>query len=91
VAPWGTTPEGYYFQMLSSLLSHYGYSVETPIKDLPEEMVNIILYGTNDDVEFNYVSRFSKSTRPIPENLKGVVNNLRRRYEESSEFCQGRY
>jgi len=88
VAPWGTTPDGYYYQMLSSVMKHYGYSLDTPIKDLPDEIVDIILYGSEEDIEFNYVSKFSKSTKRYSGKFEGVVNNLKRRYEESSEFAR---
>jgi excinuclease ABC subunit A len=88
VAPWSATPGGYYFQMLSAVRNHYGYSVDTPIKDLPDEIVDVLLYGSKEDIEFNYVSKFSKRTRRHTGKFEGVINNLRRRYEEAPEFAR---
>ncbi|HQA60822.1 MAG TPA: excinuclease ABC subunit A, partial [Tepidanaerobacteraceae bacterium] len=88
VAPWSATPGGYYFQMLSAVMNHYGYSVDTPIKDLPDEIVDVLLYGSKEDIEFNYVSKFSKRTRRHTGKFEGVINNLRRRYEEAPEFAR---
>ncbi|MCG1013050.1 excinuclease ABC subunit UvrA [Tepidanaerobacter sp. GT38] len=88
IDPWSTTPDGYYYQMLSAVVNHYGYSVKTPIKDLPKELVDIILYGSDENIEFYYVSRFGKRTRHFIGKFEGVVNNLRRRYQEASEFSR---
>ena len=88
VAPWSATPGGYYFQMLSAVMNHYGHSVDTPIKDLPDEIVDVLLYGSKEDIEFNYVSKFSKRTRRHTGKFEGVINNLRRRYEEAPEFAR---
>ena len=88
VAPWSATPGGYYFQMLSAVMNHYGYSVDTPIKDLPDEIVDVLLYGSKEVIEFNYVSKFSKRTRRHTGKFEGVINNLRRRYEEAPEFAR---
>lgn len=88
VAPWSATPGGYYFQMLSAVMNHYGYSVDTPIKYLPDEIVDVLLYGSKEDIEFNYVSKFSKRTRRHTGKFEGVINNLRRRYEEAPEFAR---
>lgn len=89
VVPWSNAPNSYYFQMLSAVLNHYGYSVETPIKDLPQEIVDIILYGSDETIEYDYVSRFGKRTRRFTGQYEGVINNLRRRYQEASEFSRG--
>ena len=89
VDPWSNAPNSYYFQMLSAVLNHYGYSVETPIKDLPQEIVDIILYGSDETIEYDYVSRFGKRTRRFTGQYEGVINNLRRRYQEASEFSRG--
>ncbi|WP_422447266.1 excinuclease ABC subunit UvrA [Thermoanaerobacterium sp. DL9XJH110] len=83
VAPWNSSPDGYYFQMLQALLEHYGYDVDTPVKDLPQEMVDIILYGSAEPIEFYYESRFSRNTRRYTGYFEGVINNLKRRYQET--------
>lgn len=55
--------------MLQAVLKHYGVSAETPFKELPESVVDTILFGS-DDTEFYYKSRFSKNTRRYRGNLK---------------------
>ena len=85
MAPWNSTPEGYYYQMLQAVLGHYGESVETPVKDLPKKVVDVILFGSKEEsIEFYYKSRFRKNTRHYRGYFEGVVNNLKRRYQETA-------
>ena len=69
-----------YFRALSK---HYGFSLDTPVKDLPQDIVNILLYGTNGEkIRTTYSSRtFSGSYESAYE---GVINNLARRYRETT-------
>ena len=83
VEPWNSTPDGYYFQMMKAVLKHYGYDVDTPIKDMPPEVVDVILYGSREPIEFYYESRFGDNTRHFRGYFEGVVNNLKRRYQET--------
>ena len=67
----------------TGLADHYGFSLDTPIKDLPKEIVDILLYGSKgekikmvrdtDDVKGTYYTEF-----------EGVVNNLERRFRETT-------
>lgn len=83
IEPWNSTPEGYYYQMLDALLKHYGYSVDTPLREMAPEVVNAILYGSDEPIEFFYESRFSDNTRHFKGYFEGVINNLKRRYQET--------
>lgn len=69
-----------YFRALSK---HYGFSLDTPYRDLPEDIKQILLYGTGDEkIDMEYRSgRFAGS---FTKNFEGIVNNLERRYREAS-------
>jgi excinuclease ABC subunit A len=73
----------FYFQLLQGLAAHYGFNVEVPFKDLPEEARSAVIYGSNEDViEFDYVSEkgvIQKRKHPF----EGVLPNFRRRYHET--------
>lgn len=84
VAAWSNNPKSYYFKMLEAVLNHYGYDVNTPFSDLPSEMIDIILYGSSEPIEFYYKSRFSKTRKSFRGYFEGVVNNLNRRYKETN-------
>ena len=73
----------YYFQMLTSLADHYGFTVETPFKQLSKKHQNFILRGSGKDViDFHYVNdRGDAVTRSYP--FEGILPNMERRYRET--------
>ncbi|USQ14089.1 excinuclease ABC subunit UvrA [Legionella lytica] len=73
----------YYFSMLESLAQHYGFNTDTAFCDLPQEMQEIILYGSGRDViEFNY-HRPNGGFMLKRHAFEGVIPNMQRRYRES--------
>jgi len=73
----------YYFGLLRAMGKHYGFTTDTPWQDLPENIQQLILYGTgNTEIEFNYINdRGDKIARKHP--FEGVINNMQRRYRET--------
>lgn len=73
----------YYFSMLESLARHYEFNTNTAFCDLPEEMRQIILYGSGRDViEFNY-HRPNGGYMVKLHPFEGIIPNMQRRYRES--------
>ena len=92
IAAWGSTgvnDDTYYSKMIKSLADHFGVSLTTPFKDLPEEFIDELLYGReNVKVEFTYESKFG-GVRQYKSYFEGVVVNLERRYSETnSEYAR---
>ncbi len=73
----------YYMQQLERVLRHYRVKTSTPVEQLPDEVVDVILYGTDREQTFAYTSRGGK-TWEYRSSFEGVVNNLQRRYSETS-------
>jgi excinuclease ABC subunit A len=73
----------YYFQMLTSLADHYGFSVDVPFKNLSAKHRQIILHGSGKEaIEFKYVNdRGATYTRSYP--FEGILPNMDRRYKET--------
>ena len=67
---------------LETVASFYQIDLYTPIKNIPKEKLNIILYGSDIPLEFNYTSK-NGNTRNTVDYYEGVVNNLERRYIET--------
>ncbi len=65
-----------------TLAKHYNIDLSKPIKDLTKEELNLILYGSNEQLEFNYVAN-NGNTRKTKDYFEGVINNLERRYIET--------
>ena len=67
----------------NALAKKYGFNLDTPVKDLPKDIYNILLYGTNGEkVNIEYETKtFSGSYESAWE---GIIPNLARRYRETS-------
>jgi excinuclease ABC subunit A len=78
----------YYNQQLERVLRRHRVKLTTPIDQLSDDVLNLILYGTDREQTFEYTSRGGK-TWEYRASFEGVVNNLQRRYTEtSSEYVK---
>ena len=75
-------PTNIIYTQLSTLAKYYGFSLDTPIKELPKKVLDIILYGSPDILEFNYKSK-NGNTRTSKDYFEGIITNLERRYVET--------
>ncbi|WP_456407620.1 excinuclease ABC subunit UvrA [Caldithrix abyssi] len=75
--------EGWLYEMIASLARKLGFSLDTPWKDLPEEIRHVILYGTGDE-QVKFVYKRQKAYVEWHSSYEGVVNNLLRRYKQTS-------
>ncbi|MAS82411.1 MAG: excinuclease ABC subunit A [Legionellales bacterium] len=73
----------YYFQMISSIAKHYNFELDTSYQCLPEEIKNILLFGSGDEeISFEYLRDKNKVvTRRHA--FEGIIPNLQRRYLET--------
>ena len=71
-----------YDTQIKAVSKYYDIDLDMPIKDIPKEKLDIILYGSPDVLEFNYVSN-NGNTRNTKDYYEGVINNLERRYIET--------
>ena len=73
----------YYFHLIQSLASAYGFDVETPFAELPESVREVILHGSGErKIEFRYLSeRGTEMVRRHP--FEGILPNLERRHRET--------
>ena len=66
-----------------ALAKHYNFSLDTPVKDLPEDIYNILLYGTgNQTIKIEYSTRTTSGSYESA--WEGIIPNLARRYRETS-------
>ncbi|MBQ3664109.1 MAG: excinuclease ABC subunit UvrA [Clostridia bacterium] len=71
---------GMYF---AAICSHYGASMDTPFKDLPEQVQKAVLYGTGEEkIHIRYQKEFGAGT--FDSAFEGVIPNLERRYQETN-------
>jgi excinuclease ABC subunit A len=91
IVPWSKSLGGgrfpsmnpYYLQQLERVLRKYRVKMSTPIEDLSDDVLDVILYGTDKEQDFAFTSRSGK-TWEYRSSFEGVINNLQRRYNETS-------
>ena len=85
IYPWAKTGNPYYQQILQSLARHYKFSMDVPFEKLPEAGRQVILYGSGSEkIKLSHDSFDGSEFWEYRKVFEGVVNNLKRRYEESS-------
>src|SRR5699024_1763535 len=89
IAAWEPISSQYYPQLLKSVCAHYKIDMDTPVRKLPEEQMDKILYGSGKEiVHFHYVNDYGKE-RDYRVEFEGVLKNIVRRYKEvTSEFTR---
>ena len=75
----GTIAQMYY----EGLAAHYGFSLDTPLKDLPSKIIDILLYGTKGE-KIKLVRQKEYGYGEYMTEFEGILNNLQRRYKETS-------
>lgn len=78
-APLGEYKRIWIFEKMESILIKQGYSINTPISDLDEELIQLFLYG-NEDMELNAKSQDDR--------FEGIANFMSRHSEDSSAGIQ---
>ncbi|TYS89243.1 excinuclease ABC subunit UvrA [Rossellomorea aquimaris] len=84
IAPWEPTSSQYYPSLLKAVCDHYEIPMDMPVKDIPKQQMDKILYGSGkDEIYFRYENDFGQ----VRENylrFEGVIPNVERRYRETS-------
>ena len=75
-AAWGRS-------QMESLASHYGFTLDTPLKDLSEKAKKALLYGTKEKIAFHYENRSKTGTFDFDRPYPGLIQDLKRRHSET--------
>lgn len=89
IAPWEPTSSQYYPQLLEAVCNHYGIDMDIPVKDIPKNLFDKVLYGSEGEkVYFRYQNDFGQLREGYIE-FEGVLRNVERRYKDtSSDFIR---
>ena len=80
---WGYTSGGTIAQMYyEALAEHYGFSLDTPVGELPPKIIDILLYGTKGE-KIRMVRKMEYGQGEYTTDFEGILNNLQRRYQET--------
>jgi excinuclease ABC subunit A len=82
VAPWARGPSPLYTQTLQALARHYGFSMDKPWADLPQDARDVVLQGSKGEkIKFVYDDNARKYE--VSKVFEGVLPNLERRWRET--------
>ena len=78
----------FYYWQLRCLAAHYGFDLNTKWKDYPEDIKDIILWGSKDKVDFSH--RFRSGSRIVRKHkFEGIIPSTERRFKETdSEYIR---
>ena len=79
----GDDTDNIYYKRLECLCRHYKISTTKPFKKLSKREIELIFYGSDEPIKFNYSSRSGNVTNQV-DFYEGVINNLQRRYMETT-------
>lgn len=82
---------GYYWQMIEAVAKNYRIDLNRPVKDLPKEALEKILYGTGrDQLQVTMEGRNNRTTT-MQLAFEGIIPNLERRFREThSEYIRNK-
>jgi excinuclease ABC subunit A len=84
IKPWSTGQfASFRTSMLKDVGRKFGFNLNTPIDKMNEEQLNVILYGTDLKINYNYISKSSESSWEYSGRFKGVIPNLEKIYNET--------
>jgi excinuclease ABC subunit A len=83
IVPFSRMQGEYIRALLNGVAEKYGFTTDTPIKDLTEEQRNALLYGAEGQIVVTFRNRWGRLRR-FETSFDGVVNILKERYEETS-------
>lgn len=82
--------DSYARMYLNALAKHYGFKTSTPVSQLPERILDILLYGTKGEkIRIEYDKEYGSGSFTAP--FEGVINSMERRYRETQSEGMKRY
>lgn len=84
IAPWEPTSSQYYPQLLKAVCEHYGIPMDVPVKEIPKQQMDKILFGSGQEkIRFYYENEFGNVRDQMIE-FEGVVQNVARRFKDTT-------
>ena len=81
IAPLGSYKNNWVYKQIEALGTNYDFTLNTPIKEIPEEAIRVLLYGTEEEISVD--SQLLGVTKKYNIKFEGVANLLSRQYEEN--------
>ncbi|MEQ8624768.1 MAG: excinuclease ABC subunit UvrA [Vicingaceae bacterium] len=89
ILPLGDYSNKWIFKQVEIILNYYNFKLTTPIKDLSEEAISTILYGTNSDLQVT--EKIGGTSTKYSFAFEGVTSFIERQYEENKAKSIGKW
>lgn len=83
ISCYSNSPGTYYYEIIRGLAKKFSVDIKVPIKDLPKDFLDALLYGSDQEISVSFDSYFSGRKR-YRGTFEGIINNLKRRYTETN-------
>ena len=83
VTGWSCDPGSIGEMYFTGLNKHFGVPLDVPVKDMPKDKLNLVLFGTKGE-KFEMVRQSAGFKGKFVNDFEGIVNNLERRFKETS-------
>jgi excinuclease ABC subunit A len=80
IRPWQGNFATFKTSMLKYVGKKFGFDLTTPIEKMTSKQLDIILYGTEQNIYYKYESKYSQSKWEYESNFEGIIPNLQRLY-----------
>ncbi len=90
VKPWTGHFATFRSSMLRDVGKKYGFNLYQPIESLTPKQINVILYGTEENIQYHYKSKHSDSSWEYRSSFEGVIHNLERIYAQTESDSKRR-
>ena len=82
IAPLGEYKNNWVFSQLEVIGSRYGFDLDTPIAQIPDNALDIILYGSSESFTVTKEIYGTKSTYSMP--FEGIINVIKKQCDENA-------
>lgn len=83
IVPWSRSNSNYYPALLKGLAEEFGFSLDTPVRDLTQEQWDALVYGSERPIRFTYSNVFEE-LRYWKAPFEGLIPYFNRRHKEST-------
>ena len=83
VKPWSGHFATFRSSMLRDVGKRFGFDLNTPLSNMTDQQIKVILYGTDENIHYKYESRHSDTRWEYRGSFEGVVPNLERMYRQT--------
>ena len=90
IKPWAGHFATFRSSMLRDVGKRFGFNLYQPISTMTSKQLNIILYGTDENIHYKYESKTSDSTWEYRSSFEGVIPNLDRMYAQTESETKRR-